>query len=181
MKKPAFSMITAIIFIVIISVVGVSTIQTSQKTLSFAKRTYIKEQAEILFDYVKNVYRYSNFYADIEDNAIDATPKCSDVTNKNGETIFYIKKPEKNSVGDDVYGGNARDDNGQYNLSIELFTDSNANSIYKITVKQIPINNRNDFTKYDACIRHYRVVIESAGDFAKIAKIRLVRDFVLGV
>lgn len=181
MKKPAFSMITAIIFIVIISIVGVSTLQTSQKTLSFAKRTYIKEQAEILFDYVKNVYRYSNFYARDEAHAIDAIADCATVDSKYSETVFYIKNLDIDLSFPDVYGGNAMNNIDQYKLSKMLFQLSNDSAIYKITVKQQPIEDRSDFTKYDACIRHYRVVIESVGEFAKIAKIRLVRDFVLGV
>lgn len=50
MKKPAFSLITAIIFIILVSVVGVLTLTSSKSTLSFASRAYLKEQVEFLMD-----------------------------------------------------------------------------------------------------------------------------------
>lgn len=50
MKKPAFSLITAIIFIILVSVVGVLTLSSSKSTLSFASRAYLKEQVEFLMD-----------------------------------------------------------------------------------------------------------------------------------
>lgn len=50
MKKPAFSLITAIIFIILVSVVGVLTLSSSKSTLSFASRAYLKEQVEFIMD-----------------------------------------------------------------------------------------------------------------------------------
>lgn len=50
MKKSGFSMITAIIFIILVSVVGVLTLQSSKSTLSFASRAYVKEQIELIMD-----------------------------------------------------------------------------------------------------------------------------------
>ncbi|MBT0878753.1 hypothetical protein AVBRAN12654_01795 [Campylobacter sp. RM12654] len=50
MKKSGFSMITAIIFIILVSVVGVLTLQSSKSTVSFAARAYLKEQVELIMD-----------------------------------------------------------------------------------------------------------------------------------
>lgn len=55
MKKPAFSMVTAIIFIIIVSVVGVSTLSLSRSTVSFASRNIVKEQTDIMYETAKQI------------------------------------------------------------------------------------------------------------------------------
>lgn len=93
--KKAFSMITAIFFIVLVSVVAIQTLSTSQTTVSFTSKTYIKEQAEILVDLVKSV-------------ALERVLKSGNPDLKNGIYVGGVK--------DELYYPNIKD--YQYKITI---------------------------------------------------------------
>lgn len=98
--KKAFSMITAIFFIVLVSVVAIQTLSTSQTTVSFTSKTYIKEQAEILVDLAKSV-------------ALERVLKSGKPDDANG--VYYeIKSGIK--VEDEFYYPNIKD--YQYKITI---------------------------------------------------------------
>lgn len=102
--KKAFSMITAIFFIVLVSVVAIQTLSTSQTTVSFTSKTYIKEQAEILVDLAKSV-------------ALERVLKSGNPDLKNGIYVGGVK--------DELYYPNIKDYQYKITITYKLPKDMN--------------------------------------------------------
>lgn len=77
--KKAFSMITAIIFIIVLGLSSTVILSTSLSTLSLSQRTYIKDQAEI---FLKSASQYAIAYW------LSKNDKVSDLNNK-VITLYY--------------------------------------------------------------------------------------------
>lgn len=82
--KKAFSMITAVIFIIVLGLSSTIILNTSLSTLSLSQRTYIKDQAEI---FLKSASQYAVAYWLSKNN------NTTDLDNK-VITLYY---PDKNN------------------------------------------------------------------------------------
>lgn len=94
MKKPAFSMVTAIIFIIIVSVVGVSTLSLSRSTVSFASRNIVKEQTDIMYETAKQI-AVNEWLKDGNINGFKSYNYPNDKTPEFKISIHYIQPVNK--------------------------------------------------------------------------------------
>lgn len=160
MKKPAFSLITAIIFIILVSVVGVLTLSSSKSTLSFASRAYLKEQVEFLMDAARTRALADWFDAGNPDDKKDIYKEGTYDSKCDDTKAFCIGKRAKSVTRTYFYPS---DKDQKYIINIEYF---------KV--------NPNNALKFDKNTVLARISVETGVELSKIAKIKLVRDYTIG-
>ncbi|MBT0881101.1 MULTISPECIES: hypothetical protein [unclassified Campylobacter] len=162
MKKSGFSMITAIIFIILVSVVGVLTLQSSKSTVSFAARAYLKEQVELIMDGARAKALSDWFNSENPDD-------------KNEDSIY--KEGKYNNTCDDIKAFCIR--KGDKGVTRTYFYPNYEDQKYIINIEYFKVNPDNAL-KFDKNTVLARISVETGEALSKVAKIRLVRDYTIG-
>lgn len=156
MKKQAFSMITAIIFIILVSVVSVLTLKTSESTVSFATRNYIKEQAEMIYEGAKTLatIRWLQSKPDTDATKNGLVNITGLNLDRHYETYYYPDEANK-----------------EYEIVIRYMSIPPSASTSK--------NKENLLLFFDRNTILARISVETTGILKEAADIRIVRDFMI--
>ncbi|WP_267523691.1 hypothetical protein [Campylobacter sp. MG1] len=159
MKKQAFSMITAIIFIIIVGVICVMTVKTSQSTVSFATRSYIKEQAEMVYEGAKTLATV---------RVLQSKSDTDSDKRINGATYKNILGLNISNIDETYYFPDEK--NPQFEVVIRYMSTPAPSSGWNKTDKLLAFD-------IDTVVA--RISVETTGILKEVADIRIVRDFVI--